>query len=361
MLEHWLSTHTPVGEHTEVDDTARSAIDVDAVHRVLDVRDGRCRVALEGQPAATAVIAVEVATSGSPDSLLDLRWWPVDDPQQFSHFTGAVRLLRRTGRSLDLGIMGRYRLDRGLREPRRIMTSTSMLARRLVRGLAREMRAHRSDAAAVDAVVRPLRVSDVMSTGPLVMRHDVDLQTAALLLLHHRYSAAPVVDDRGELVGVVSTTDLFPLGADAGARGATVDPWQPPHVVADVMNRPAITTGSRTPLRDAAVVLRERDIGRLIVTDDDTIVGVVSRQDVLKALAHTAEVVQHAVDECLDRPATAGISGRVHPDGTVLLRGTAGSPAEVEAARAAVRTIEGVTATTSLVNIDGAARSGGAE
>lgn len=349
MLEHWLSTHTSIGQHVDPLDMSLTALDAGVVRRLLGADDDGCEVPLVGQPPASARIVVDVAASSSADELLSLRWRPADDTQQFSHFVGVVALLRRDGMWCDLGIMGSYRLDDRLAQPRRVMTSTSMLARRLTRGLARELRTALATRPRGDSPRRPLQVRDVMSTDPLVLRADADPQTAALLLLHHRYSAAPVVDGDGRLIGVISETDLFELATRAHTRpsGRAADAG----LVGDMMSRPAVTTRPETTLRDAAAVLDERDIGRLVVVDDGAVVGVVARRDLLKALADRAEVVQHALDEQLSEHGPDGVAARVQPDGAVVLHGAVRTPADVDAAIAVAHAVEGVTAVTALVDV----------
>ena len=57
-------------------------------------------------------------------------------------------------------------------------------------------------------MLRSIKVRDYMTTHLLTFRPDTDLYRAIELLLEHRLSAAPVVDEAGQLFGLVSIGDL---------------------------------------------------------------------------------------------------------------------------------------------------------
>ena len=351
MAEQWIYTYTPLVKGNTIGDDDVARIGPAAISELLAARDGRFDVGLVGQPATTAAVRIEISasttTTGAP---LMLRWHPADDAQPFSGFAGIVQLRAQPDGWTDLGIVGMCHLAAHLADAERVLTSTNLLIRRLTRGLARRLREHL--AGNIEPEERPptraLQVSDVMSRQPLTVPTDMDLRTATMLLLEHRYSAAPVTDRLGRLAGVVSTTDLLPYGARLPFDAQEEANARPVHTVAQVMSRPALTTTPQTPLRSVITVLRERDIGRLVVTSGDQIVGIVSRHDVLKALARWSEVLQHAVDERLAQFGTQ-IVGHVRPDGTVLVFGQASSPTHARAVRASIQAIEGVTDVEELV------------
>jgi predicted transcriptional regulator len=103
------------------------------------------------------------------------------------------------------------------------------------------------------------------------------LKEAAFHLREFRLSGLPVVDAEGKLLGVVSQSDL--LRADAAS------PQRAPRSVADVMSAPALVTGPEVSLADAERVMVARDVTRLPVLSAGRLVGVVSRSDVVAALA----------------------------------------------------------------------------
>jgi CBS domain-containing protein len=125
-------------------------------------------------------------------------------------------------------------------------------------------------------------VVDLMAGDPIVIAPDVDLLRVAQILSDYDIGGLPVVDVEGLLVGVVSQTDLLRLSASSvqsSAWGAVL--------VGDVMTRPAITIRGSASLTDAARLMTERNVDRLVVVDDDaeTALGVISDSDLVRALS----------------------------------------------------------------------------
>lgn len=134
-----------------------------------------------------------------------------------------------------------------------------------------------------------MRARDLMTTDVVTLRPETTVKEAAVTLAGRAVASAPVVDDSGAVVGIVSEIDL--LAHDVPPDPLTrlsfapdeVEP--PPSVVADVMTRRVVTL---PPEADAADFLRRMLADRIVcipVTDGDTLVGVVSRRDLLRLLA----------------------------------------------------------------------------
>jgi CBS-domain-containing membrane protein len=170
-------------------------------------------------------------------------------------------------------------------------------------------------------------VRDVMNSAVVTVRRSASTRQAARLLYDHRCCAAPVVDEAGRLVGVVCEMDLlrgeFERDPRAFARAAESHD-EPPRPVAEVM-----TTGVRT-VRAAADVVELADLMMatgvmcIPVLQDDRLVGVVSRRDLLRVLTHSdariRDDVLTAIRTCC--PGGTGWAATVR-DGVVRLRGTA--------------------------------------
>lgn len=120
-------------------------------------------------------------------------------------------------------------------------------------------------------------VGDLMTIDPVVIAPAARLEEAARILDAFEVSGLPVVDAQGQLVGVISQTDLL-RGADEHGppvRGRWAD-----RRVADIMSSPPITVRSLTPLAEAARLMRERSVHRLVVVDEgDRAIGVLSSMD----------------------------------------------------------------------------------
>jgi CBS-domain-containing membrane protein len=125
------------------------------------------------------------------------------------------------------------------------------------------------------------------------------VQSVAEILLKHRISGLPVVGAAGELVGIVSEGDLI-RRAEGGTehhrswwlqllmgREALAMEYVKEHAlrVADVMTRSVVTIAPETPARQIAELLERKGIKRVPVVQNGKIVGIVSRANLLQALA----------------------------------------------------------------------------
>lgn len=153
------------------------------------------------------------------------------------------------------------------------------------------------------APVAHLTVADIMTVDPLVLHVDTPVRTAALLLFYFDVAGAPVRTDDGGLVGVLSESDLLAVQATPrlGLSGRAEDSRvrHRARTVGEACTRPAQVVAPDATVAEAAAMLWDADIGRLIVVSGAEIVGVVSRHDVLRALLRDDADTQAAVDELL--------------------------------------------------------------
>jgi CBS domain-containing protein len=127
------------------------------------------------------------------------------------------------------------------------------------------------------------RAQDVMSE-PLCVSPETTLAEAEKLLEQHGFNALPVVDSDGRLVGVVTSLDLlraFDFSEDAILPAYHRIMQRP---VASVMSRDAWTLTPRTPLTRVLRKLVDSRSKSFPVVDDERVVGVVAREDVMRAL-----------------------------------------------------------------------------
>lgn len=148
-----------------------------------------------------------------------------------------------------------------------------------------------------------MRVRDIMTKPVASIRPTTPIAGVARFLLDHAVSAAPVLDEAGVLLGVVSEADLMhrdELGTakrrawwlsdviegfrdpDDRARAFTKTHGQ---VAQDVMTRGAITIHGEADVADAAALMDEKRIKRLYVTAGAALIGVVTRADLVRVLA----------------------------------------------------------------------------
>jgi CBS domain-containing protein len=144
--------------------------------------------------------------------------------------------------------------------------------------------------------------SDVMSTEVVSAGPDMPVRDVARLLLAHGISAVPVLDPDGAVIGMVSEGDL--VGRGEMERLARQDWWlrlladgaqgdnpllrglgTGTSCARDVMTSPVVTVSDTTDLREIARLLSEHHIKRVPVLRDGKVVGIVSRADLLRAVA----------------------------------------------------------------------------
>ena len=115
-------------------------------------------------------------------------------------------------------------------------------------------------------------VADVMTATVHVASPSTPLRALANLIQDNRVSAVPIVDQSGVPVGVVSASDLLFKERRPEVESA-----------ADVMTSPAITVGLETPIAEAARVMHEHDVRRLVVVEArGRIAGILTRSDLLQ-------------------------------------------------------------------------------
>ena len=154
------------------------------------------------------------------------------------------------------------------------------------------------------------RVRDVMTTRVVAVRKGATFKDIVALLTEYRVSAFPVLNDQGEVVGVVSEADLLSkealvaamglqavrLGRTAGspyrgdlAKAAAV-------TAADLMTKPPIVVTPDEPVTSAARLMYHARVKRLpVVEEGGQLVGIVSRADVLSVYSRPDEEISQEI------------------------------------------------------------------
>ena len=125
-------------------------------------------------------------------------------------------------------------------------------------------------------------VGDRMALEPIVIRSEASLSDAAAMMDRHHVHGLPVIDAAGDLVGVLSQTDL----ARARSTEYLWSNW-PGLAVRHLMTSPAITVHRSTPLVIAARKMERHKVHRLVVVDDADgriPIGVLSTTDLVHAI-----------------------------------------------------------------------------
>jgi len=213
-----------------------------------------------------------------------------------------------------------------------------------------------------------MRAIDVMVRDVVAVRPDTDVADAIKLLAEHDVSALPVLNKDGNLVGVLSEADLIhraeigtekhrPWWLEAVTGASTLaKEFAKSHgkKVREVMSDGVISVTEETPLSEIAALFERKRIKRVPVVKDGKLVGIVSRSNLIQALASVVgRIDQH--DET-DRRIRLELLSRLQEQswtdfgsrnitvsgGVVHLWGLVGSEAERKALLALAEGVPGV-------------------
>ena len=150
-----------------------------------------------------------------------------------------------------------------------------------------------------------MQVRDIMVEPVIVVREDTPLHEIAQMMLERGIGCVPVVDEKGELQGIITESDFtgkergFPFSAFRAPEvfGAWFgyDDVERVHQAArerrasEIMTHPVVTTREDEALTDLVKRMIDRDLKRIPVVRDKTPVGIVARHDLLKLMARTGQ------------------------------------------------------------------------
>lgn len=213
-----------------------------------------------------------------------------------------------------------------------------------------------------------MKAMDVMVREVVTVKPDDAVADAIKLLIARDVSALPVVDDGGHVVGVISEADLIhreEIGTEKH-RPWWLEALTPASILAEdyakshgrrvseIMSTTVVSATEETPLGEIATLLEKRRIKRVPILRDGKLVGVVSRSNLIQALASAQEQAAAAGDndrkiraEILDRLGNQdwtdfGSRNVIVSDGVVHLWGLVGSAEEHKALLALAEDVPGV-------------------
>ena len=207
------------------------------------------------------------------------------------------------------------------------------------------------------------KVGSVMATDVVRASYGTPFKEVARLLAHHRISGLPVVGEDEKVIGVISETDLMARQAE------TPDPYEPKRrfrtmvwtrggrrraakatarTAGQLMTEPAVTVRAEDTIVEAARTMAQRRVERLpVVDEEDRLVGIVTRRDLLQVfLRPDTEIRDEVVEEVLVRalwlpPQSVDVSV---VEGVVTLVGQMERKSETEIAVSMAKQIDGVVA-----------------
>ncbi len=214
-----------------------------------------------------------------------------------------------------------------------------------------------------------MNAADVMTPDVICAAPDTPLPELIRLMLDHQISALPIVED-GRIVGIVSEGDLLHRAE------ATTEPRRSRWLelmtstdrlathytrthgrrAAEIMTRDVVTVADTMPIAELVRLLEARGIKRVPVTRDGRLVGIVSRRNLLQALATTLSVPAVTADDRTIRDAfysefrrqawvgSPGSINAVVAEGVIHLWGVAADDALRQAIVVVAENIPGVRA-----------------
>lgn len=191
-----------------------------------------------------------------------------------------------------------------------------------------------------------MRASEIMTRDVVTVRVGTTVREAIALLAEHRITSLPVLDEDGNVVGIVSEVDLLrdrmPHDPRAHLRPSADRP-DPARRVGEVMTDTVVCLSENADTADLAELLVDNNVRAVPIISGAELVGIVSRRDVLRTLLRDDTGIRADVIERLDAYAGRADRWRVAVEqGVVTVAGHFDDPRQRSTVDALVRTVGGV-------------------
>lgn len=144
--------------------------------------------------------------------------------------------------------------------------------------------------------------ADIMTKEVITVSLATTVQELAKILATHHISGAPVVDENGRIIGVVTESDLIDQNKkvhiptvvsilDSFFFLENPDKMEQEmrkiagSTVADIYTSPARTVSGSTPIDEIATIMAEKNIHTLPVVEDGQICGIIGKKDIIRSIA----------------------------------------------------------------------------
>lgn len=151
-----------------------------------------------------------------------------------------------------------------------------------------------------------LTAKDIMTRDVVTVTPDTSIEELASLLVKNEISGAPVLDEGGALVGIVTENDLISrnkrlhiptvvsfldaaIYLESSKRFEQEVKRMAATRVGDICSRTVVSIAPETTVVDIATIMDEKKVHLLPVVENKKLVGIVGKRDVLKAVARQAE------------------------------------------------------------------------
>lgn len=193
-------------------------------------------------------------------------------------------------------------------------------------------------------------VRETMTTDVVTVHPDDPFKAVVQVLAQRGVDAAPVVDEKGRLLGVVSGSDLTCHDEQAPPLPSLLHKQARQHArkargrtARELMTSPARTLAPDALVADALHDMGHHRVGRLVVVEDGQVVGILTRSDVLKVYLRSDEELTSEVEQVVAQSISCPSDVTVTVgDGVVHLRGWVERTSCAWAACSAARAVPGV-------------------
>jgi acetoin utilization protein AcuB len=156
-------------------------------------------------------------------------------------------------------------------------------------------------------------VRERMSTKPVTISADAPITEALRVMRHNQVRRLPVVNDAGQVVGIVSEKDLL-YASPSPATSLSIYEMhtmltQLP--VTEVMTKEIITVTADTPLEEAARIMADNKIGGLPVMENGRLVGIITETDIFKVFLELLGAREKGLRLTLEIPERKGEMARI--------------------------------------------------
>jgi CBS domain-containing protein len=152
-----------------------------------------------------------------------------------------------------------------------------------------------------------MKVREIMTTDVITVRRDTAVNDIAKLMSERDISGIPVVDDANHVVGIVTELDMIMRNTRLEMPAfvqvldlARIPLERPGHYrdrlrhmlgthAADIMTESVVTIRPEAEAEELAELMVKRRVNPIPVVQDDVLVGIVSRADLIRMMAHTFE------------------------------------------------------------------------
>ena len=192
-----------------------------------------------------------------------------------------------------------------------------------------------------------MRAGEIMTRTVITVHPGTSAQQAAQLMTDNGVASLPVLDDDGRVVGIVSESDLIrgrmPHDPRTHPRPDSSDEPDPAHRVGDVMTDFVVCLGENADVADLAAVMLDNNVQAVPIVDGATLIGIVSRRDLVRTLLRDDAVIRSELTQRVDDYAQESGRWKVEvDDGVVTISGHFDDEAQQEAVTELARTVPGV-------------------